>query len=93
MHLDLIDTLEIRIRHKCCEPQIWFLEHSQPTITYYSASPALCPQVGVQERWWTELETDNNGHYVMHDLTAVGHASGTGMLDFSHRVEIVGAKK
>merc|ERR1712086_503559 len=45
------------------------------------------------ERWWTELETDNNGHYVMHDLTAVGHASGTGMLDFSHRVEIVGAKK
>jgi len=45
------------------------------------------------ERWWTELETDNNGHYVMHDLTAIGHASGTGMLDFSHRVEIVGAEK
>jgi len=44
------------------------------------------------ERWWTELETDSNGHYVMYDLTAVGHASGTGMLDFSHRVEIVGAK-
>jgi hypothetical protein len=46
----------------------------------------------VQERSGAELETDGNGHYLMYDLTAVDHASGTGMLDFSHRVEIVGAK-
>ncbi|CAB9518805.1 expressed unknown protein [Seminavis robusta] len=41
------------------------------------------------KRWWKEV-SDNayQGGYRVHDLTSVGHVSGTGLLDFSDRVII-----
>ena len=36
------------------------------------------------EKWWTELK--DNAYcdgYVVHDVTKVGHTTGTGFLDFS----------
>lgn len=40
-------------------------------------------------RWWTELK-DNaaKGGYTVHDVTAVGHVTGTGLVDFSGRVRL-----
>lgn len=36
------------------------------------------------EKWWKELkENAARDGYIVHDLTKVGHSSGTGMLDFS----------
>jgi len=36
------------------------------------------------EKWWNELkENAERDGYVVYDLTKVGHATGTGMLDFS----------
>ena len=36
------------------------------------------------KKWWTELQ-DNavRDGYVVHDITKVGHKTGTGLLDFS----------
>lgn len=36
------------------------------------------------KKWWTELK-DNalcDGYILVHDITKVGHATGTGFLDF-----------
>jgi len=41
-------------------------------------------------KWWAELKDNaaNNG-YVVHDVTPVGHYSGTGLLDFTGKVKII----
>jgi hypothetical protein len=41
------------------------------------------------EKWWQELNDNaNQWGYTAHDLTSVGHYSGTGLLDFSGKVLI-----
>ena len=36
------------------------------------------------KKWWTELKDNaNRDGYVVHDVTKVGHKTGTGLLDFS----------
>ena len=38
----------------------------------------------MQQTWWNEMkENSANDGYVVHDVTKVGHWSGTGLLDFS----------
>jgi hypothetical protein len=41
-------------------------------------------------RWWKEMKETSNNLDDRHDLTSVGQFSGSGLLDFSHRVQIVG---
>jgi hypothetical protein len=44
--------------------------------------------------WWKELKagadlpTENEARYRVYDVTAVGHSSGTGLVDFSSRVSV-----
>ena len=42
------------------------------------------------KRWWREIVCSKYHSFRIYDLTVVGHATGTGLLDFSHRVQIVG---
>jgi hypothetical protein len=42
------------------------------------------------KQWWKELE---KGPITTYDVTAVGHFSGTGLVDFSKRVRIVNARE
>jgi hypothetical protein len=42
------------------------------------------------KRWWREIICSKYHSFRIYDLTVVGHSTGTGLLDFSHRVQIMG---
>jgi hypothetical protein len=43
------------------------------------------------EKWFKELYCDHYRPFSVYDITPIGHASGTGLLDFSSRVKFIGA--
>jgi hypothetical protein len=45
------------------------------------------------KKWWREIVCSKYHSFRIYDLTIVGHATGTGLLDFSHRVQIIGKEK
>jgi hypothetical protein len=45
------------------------------------------------KKWWQELQGGQQIHnYHCFDVTAIGHSTGTGLVDFSGKVEIVSAR-
>jgi hypothetical protein len=41
-------------------------------------------------QWWTEIICSKYRSFHIYDLTSVGHATGTGLLDFSNRIHFTG---
>jgi predicted O-methyltransferase YrrM len=41
-------------------------------------------------RWWTEIVCSKYRSFQIYDLTSVGHATGTGLLDFGNRIHFAG---